>query len=162
MSDVLPDITVPGAPLPTTLQVSLSAAIANPSIDLGASDSFVTFVTIRGLTIQILNSSEQDPIEDGARDSFDFLTGIDVSIRAEFAGRTNELLIATLPDGDTQFGTAARSLELTFVNGNIDILDFLDAPGGYDVVLTLAGTVPPDNIVISGAVRYRVGLGVAL
>lgn len=161
MSDPLPTIRIPGAPLPSTLQVSLGVAIPNPSIDLGSGSSFVTFVTIRNLVLNILDSSDLDENDDGAEDSFDFLTGLDVLIRADFNGRTNELLVATLPDGDPQFASAARELVLTVVANNINVLDFLDASGGYEVVLRIDGNVPADDVLISGAIRYRVGLGIA-
>ena len=161
MTDPLPIIRVPGAPIPSTLQVSLGVAIPNPAIDLGSGSSFVTFVAIRNLVLNITDESDFDSNDDGAEDSFDFLTGLSVSIRADFNGTTNELLVATLPDGDPQFGTAARELVLTVVSPNINVLDFLDASGGYEVVLRLDGSVPADDILISGAIRYRVGLGVA-
>ena len=160
-TDQLPTIRVPGAPIPIALEISLGAAIANPPIDLGSASNFVTFVRIRNLTLNILDTSELDRNDDGAEDSFDFLTGLSISIRAEFNGKSNELLIATLPDGDPQFGSAARELVLTIVAPNTDVLDFLEASGGYDVVLSLSGSVPPDDVLISGAIRYRIGIGIA-
>ena len=161
-TDPLPQFTVPGAPLPSELGLSLTLGLPNPAIDLGAGSSFVTFVTLRNLTLSILDSSDVDSNDDGAQDSFDFLTGLNIRIRADFNGKTNELLVATLPDGDPQFASAARELTLTIVNGNIDVLDFLEASGGYEVILDLNGTIPPDNIILSGTIRYRVGLGLDL
>ena len=156
----LPVITVPGSTLPVDfLTLSVGLALASPNLDLGAGENFVSFVRVRNLRLDILDLSEQDPLEDGALDSFDFLSGIDVSIRANFNGRENELLIATLPDGDPQIGTAARSLDLTVVNSNTDVLDFLLAPEGYDVVLNFIGNVPTDDIILSGELRYRLGIG---
>lgn len=160
-TEVLPRIEIPGAPVPSSLRISLGVGLSNPAIDLGSADNFVTFVTIRNLNLRILESSDTEDTDDGAEDSFDFLTGLEISLRADFDGQTNELLVARLPDGDPQFGSAARTLTLTVVAPNINVLDFLDAPGGYDVVLRLNGTVPPDNILISGEIRYRVGLGLA-
>ena len=156
----LPVITVPGSTLPVDfLTLSVGLALASPNLDLGAGENFVSFVRVRNLRLDILDLSEQDPLEDGALDSFDFLSGIDVSIRANFNGRENELLIATLPDGDPQIGTAARSLDLTVVNSNTDVLDFLLAPEGYDVVLNFIGNMPTDDIILSGELRYRLGIG---
>ena len=155
----LPTFTIPGAQIPSELEIGLGLAINNPQIDLGAGSSFVTFVTLRNLTLNILDVSDVDSNDDGAEDSFDFLTGLDISLRADFNGKTNELMVATLPDGDLQFGSAARELTLTIVSSNIDVLNFLEASGGYDVVLDLKGSVPPDNVTISGSLRYRVGLG---
>ena len=159
--DRLPTLRVLGAPIPVALEVTLGAAIANPPIDLGSASSFVTFVRIRNLTLNILDISELDSNDDGAEDSFDFLTGLSISIRADFNGTSNELLIATLPDGDPQFGSAARELVLTIVASNTDVLDYLEASGGYEVVLHLNGSVPPDDVLISGAIRYRIGIGIA-
>lgn len=158
-TDPLPQITVPGAPVPSALRLALGVAIPNPAIDLASGSSFVTFVAIRNLTISILDISELDSNDDGAEDSFDFLAGLDVSIRANFDGRTNELLIGTLPDGDPQFGGAARDLTLTVVNPNTNVLRFLEASDGYEVILNMTGTIPADDIIVSGAIRYRVGLG---
>lgn len=158
MTETLPVVTIPGAVLPAALTTSLVLALASPEIDLGSEENFVTFVRVRNIQLQILNSSEQDSNEDGALDSFDFISGLDVSIRAEFDGVVNELPIATLPDGDPQFGSAARILDLT-ITSSADIFDFLLAPGGYDIVLSISGNVPPDNVVLSGLVRFRAGLG---
>ena len=59
-----------------------------------------------------------------------------------------------------RIASAARSLELTVVNNETDVLDFLLAPNGYDIVLGITGTVPADNVLISGEIRYRVGVGI--
>lgn len=156
----LPVVTIPGSTLSVDfLRLSVGLSLASPSLELGAGENFVSFVRVRNLRLNILDLSEQDPIEDGALDSFDFLSGLDVSIRANFNGVDNELLIATLPEGDPQIGTAARSLELTVVNSNTDVLDFLLAPEGYDVVLNFVGNVPTDDIIPSGELRYRLGIG---
>lgn len=160
MTEQLPVVTIPGAALPVELQLSAGLSLASPEIDLGSGENFVSFVRVRNLRLNIIEASDQDQIEDGALDSFDFLSTLDVSIRADFNGRTNELMIATLPDGDPQIASAARSLELTVVNSETDVLDFLLAPNGYDIVLGITGTVPADNVLISGEIRYRVGVGI--
>lgn len=159
MTEALPVVSIPGATLPADLSFSIGLALDSPEIDIGSEANFVTFVRARNIQLQILDSSEQDANEDGALDSFDFLTGLEVSIRAQFNGVVNELPIARLPDGDPQFGTAARILDLTVIS-DADIFDFLLAPGGYDIVLNLTGTIPADTVVVSGFVRFRVGLGI--
>lgn len=158
-TEVLPLVTVPGGPLPSALNLALGVSIAQPSIDLGAGENFVTSVRVRNLDLNILDISDTDPLDDGASDSFDFLTGLNVSIRAQIGEETRELMLATLPDGDPQFGSAARNLSLTVVNSQFDVLDFILAPGGYQVVLDLQGQIPPDNVILSGTIRFRVGLG---
>lgn len=160
-TETLPTFQIPGAALPSSLRISLGVGIANPNIDLGSGDNFVTFVTIRNINLSILDTSDTEATDDGAKDSFDFLTGLDVLLRADFDGRSNELRVATLPDGDPQFASAARDLTLTVVTPNTNVLDFLDARDGYDVVLRINGSVPADNVIVSGTIRYRVGLGFA-
>ncbi len=156
--DTLPLKTIPGANLPVDLNLSLILAINSDIINVDANRSFITSARLRNLQLVILDVSDRDAGEDGAEDSFDFLTGLAIRIRADFNGRTNEQLIASLPDGDPQFGTAARALDLTVLS--VDVLDYLQARSGYQLVLELEGLVPPDNVVISGLARFRVGLGI--
>ncbi len=158
-TDILPVVTIPGARVPDELELSVRLSLASPELELGAGSNIVSSVRVRNLRLVILDLSEISGVEDGALDSFDFLSSIEVSIRADFNGRTNQKLIAVLPDGDPQIGTAARSLTLTVVNNDSDVLDFLLAPGGYDVVLGLGGNIPADDVVLSGEIRYRLGLG---
>ena len=158
--DVLPVVTVPGNPLPINLNLGLSIVIDSESIDVEADSRFLTSARVRNLQLNILNASDTDALEDGAEDSFDFVTGLSISIRADFNGETIERVVAFLPDGDPQFGTAARDLVLTV--DDFDVLDFLQADSGYELVLQLAGQIPPDNIILSGTVRYRVGVGLGL
>ena len=155
--DVLPVVTVPGNPLPLDLNLGLSIVIDSESIAVEADSRFLTSARVRNLQLNILNASDTDALEDGAEDSFDFLTGLSISIRAIFNGESIERVVAFLPDGDPQFGTAARDLVLTV--DDFDVLDFLQADSGYELVLQLAGQIPPDNIILSGTVRYRVGVG---
>ena len=160
MTEILPLVTVPGAPLPVDLEFSLGLALASPELDIGSESALVTFVSVRVLTLQILNSSELDDAnEDGDLDNFDFLTGAQIFIRGNFNGTTNQLLIASLPEDDPQIGSSARTLELT-VNDNNDVFDFLLLPDGYEILLDLDGAVPPDNVTLSGELVYRIGLGV--
>lgn len=156
--DQLPLVTIPGADLPVDLNLALDLAIDSEVFNIDADRGFLTSASLRNLQLIILDVSDRDVREDGALDSFDFLTGLTIRIRADFNGRTNEQVIALLPDGDPQFATAARSLDLTVLS--IDVLDFLQARNGYQLILELEGTVPSDNIVISGLARFRVGLGI--
>lgn len=158
MTDSIPVITVPGAPLPTTLNLSFDVAIDGQLFGIEADSRFITFARLLELKLVILDSSDTDPLEDGAVDSFDFLQGLEVSIRARFGGEIVEQPLAFLPEGDPQIGAAARTLLLESTRG--DVLDFLQASGGYELIFSLQGTVPPDNIIISGLARYRVGVGI--
>ena len=158
MTDTLPAVTIPGAPIPTELNLEIDLAIDGRLFEVEADSIFLTFARLRELQLVILSISDTDPLEDGAIDSFDFLQGIEVSIRARFDGVVNERLVAFLPDGDPQISAAARVLNLTTTS--FDLLDFLQASGGYELVLSFSGSVPPDNIIISGLARYRIGVGI--
>jgi len=160
MTDVLPVVTIPGTPFPIDLGLSLGIAIDSEAIDVEADSRFLTSARVRNLELNILNASDNDAREDGAEDSFDFLSGLSIAIRADLNGIVDERLLAFLPDGDPQFGTAARSLVLSVVD--FDVLDYLQADNGYELVLQITGQVPPDNIILSGTVRYRVGVGLGL
>jgi len=158
MTEVLPTLTVPGAPLPVDLDLSIGLALASPEIDIGSESALVTFVSVRNLTLQILATSELDEIEDGLPDNFDFLTGATVFLRGDFDGTTNQLLIATLPETDPQIGASLRRIELTIDNDN-DVFDFLLLPNGYEIVIELDGSIPADSVTLAGEITYRIGLG---
>jgi len=157
-TDSLPLVTILGAPIATELGLSVDVAIDSSIIGIEADSQFLTFARIRDLRLEIQDESESDTSDDGAIDSFDFLSGLSVSIRASFGGVVQQEVVAFLPDGDPQFGTAARELSLSVVGS--DLLDYLQASGGYQLVLNISGNVPPDAVIFGGAVRYRVGVGI--
>lgn len=157
MTDNLPVVTIPGATLRSNLTLSAGLAIDSNILGIEADSQFLTFARIRELRLDILESSDTDATEDGALDNFDFLFGLTVSIRALLNGVVREEVIAFLPDGDPQFGAAARSLNLAVMD--TDVLDYLQAFGGYELVVNITGNIPPDAVVLSGSVRYRVGVG---
>jgi len=160
-TDSLPLVTILGAPIATELGLSVDVAIDSSIIGIEADSQFLTFARIRDLRLEIQDeseSAESDTSDDGAIDSFDFLSGLSVSIRASFGGVVQQEVVAFLPDGDPQFGTAARELRLSVVGS--DLLDYLQASGGYQLVLNISGNVPPDAVIFGGAVRYRVGVGI--
>lgn len=157
-SDILPVKTIPGAAIPVELGFSVGLAIDSAIINVEADSRFLTSARLRELSIFIVDASDFDAIEDGAEDSFYFLNGLNVSIRASFNNVVNEQRIAFLPEGDPQIGSSARRLNLTTTSA--DVLDFLQASGGYELVLNFEGTVPPDDVIFSGAGRFRVGVGI--
>jgi len=157
MTDPLPTVTIPGAAIPSELTLLLDLAIDSEILGVEADSRFLTFARIRNLRLNILNISENDNLEDGAEDSFDFLFGLTVAIRATIDGIEQEEIVAFLPDGDPQIGSAARALDLTVVD--LDVLDYLQAAGGYELVLAITGVVPPDAVILGGDVRYRIGVG---
>lgn len=157
-TDSLPVKRIPGAPLPIDLNLSVGLAIDSAIINVEADSRFLTSARLRSLSVFITEDSDFDAIEDGAQDSFYFISGLSVSIRARFNNRLNEQIVAFLPEGDPQIGTSARTLSLT--TSSADVLDYLQANGGYELLLNFDGTVPPDDVIFSGIGRFRVGVGI--
>ncbi len=122
---------------------------------------YVTEVTLKALQLSILPISEspdEDPAgEDGNMDDFDFITGLEIFLKATIDGQLQEVRVASLPDGDPQFGSGTRVLNLTVTNA--DIRDYIEAPGGYVLRVSVAGSVPPDYVIADARVDYRVGVG---
>lgn len=155
----LPTVTVPGATLPLDLTVSFGLVLESPELNIGSEEALVTFVSVRRLNLQILNSSELDEGEDGIADNFDFLSSANIYIRGDFEGVTRQLKIASLEENDPQIGSSTRFLDLP-VNDNNNVFDFLLLPNGYEIVLDLVGTVPEDSVTFAGQLTYRIGLGI--
>ena len=158
LSETLPNATIPGFPIQVPLSGSIPIPLSAEAESLADETEFVTFARPRSLTINILDSSESDAGEDGAMDNFDFLSAIEIFLSAELGGENNEILVASLPEGDPQIGTGIRNLEL--VVEDVDVLDHIEAPGGYALRVEGSGFVPPDNVVFNGVIRYRVGIGI--
>jgi hypothetical protein len=160
-------------PLPEVAVPSIGIAIAVPPVtielpsDITAQEElangdydFLTSARPRRLDLWITDSSEdpsRDSLEDGSMDDFDFLSMLEVHISAELNGQTSRTLVASVPEGDPQYGSGSRMLSLTLED--VDVLDFVEAPGGYSLSVTLSGNSPPDTIFIAGEVRFRVGVG---
>jgi len=144
MTDSLPQVTIPGARVPSELGLRVGLAINSDIIGIEADSQFLTFARLRNFQLEILDSSESDAAEDGSPDNLDFLSGLSVSIRAGLNGTSVEEVVAFLPDGDPQIGTGVRAINLSVVD--TDVLDFLQASGGYELVLNIAGNVPPDAV----------------
>ena len=158
--EALPTVTIPGGDIqlglnnfaiPVRLNLATQDAYADGDFD------FVSSVKVLSLTLNIDDSSESDQREDGNLDDFDFLSGLQVSLRANINGTLRTDLVASLPDGDPQYASGTRTLNLTTTD--VDVLDYIELGSGYDMVITVSGFVPMDNVIINGDIRYRVGIG---
>lgn len=157
LNETLPSVTIPGFPLQVPLSGSIPVPLSAEAQSVSDDTEFVTFAKLRSLRLDILDSSESDANEDSAMDNFDFLSSMQIFISAVVGGEASELLVASLPEGDPQIGNGSRMM--TFTVEDVDVLDYIEAPGGYGLRLEGAGFVPPDNVVIGGEIRYRVGIG---
>ena len=158
LTETLPESFIPGFPLQIPLSGSINIPLTAEAQSIADETEFVTFARPRSLTFNILDSSESDENEDGAMDNFDFLSGMELFLSAEIDGEPSEILVASLPEGDPQIGTGVR--ELTFIVEDVDVLDYIEAPGGYQLRAQGSGFVPPDNVVFNGELRFRVGVGI--
>ena len=121
---------------------------------------FVTSVKIRTVEFQIAPDSEdpeRDPFRDGNPDTFDFLSSLRISLAATIDGVDTTALIADLPISDPQIASNTQSLSLNVEDR--DIRDFIEAPGGSQLVVSVEGVTPVDFVRVSANIRYRVGIG---
>lgn len=163
VEEPLPPSRVAGLGLASSLPLTLSAF----ALDVTASDAYaqedfdyVTEIRIPTIELVIDDSSEDarsDRIEDGMPDDFSFLSSIELFIEASIDGRTQRARLGGLPENDPAFAEGARMLSLQM--SNIDILRYVEAPGGYRVEINATGNAPPDDVVFAGAATYQVGVG---
>ena len=158
LTEILPESVIPGFPIQIPLSGSIDVPLTAEAQSLADETEFVTFARVRSLTFTIVDSSESDANEDGAMDNFDFLSAMQIFLSAELNGEPSEILVASLPEGDPQIGTGVR--EIAFTVEDVDVLDYIEAPGGYQLRVQGSGFVPPDNVVFNGDLRYRVGVGI--
>lgn len=164
LNETLPESTLPGtlSLLGVAVQIPLSGSLPIPlsaeAQSLADETEFVTYARLRSLTLRILDTSESAGAEDGAMDNFDFLSGMEIFVSAVLGGETSEVLVASLPEGDPQIATGVRELSMTVED--VDVLDYIEAPGGYALRVQGSGFVPPDDVVFDGEIRYRVGIGI--
>jgi len=156
--ETLPSITIPGLPIQLALSGSIPIPLTAEAQSVADDTQFVTFAKLRSLSLNIVDTSDFDVNEDGAMDSFDFLTSMQVFVNAQINGVASEVLVASLPEDDPQVGSNSRMLLLKVED--VDVLDYIEAPGGYGLRVQGAGQVPPDNVIFDGELRYRVGVGI--
>lgn len=163
VDESLPPTRVQGAGL-----VNVLPSVFPPmKLDVTASEAYesedynhVTGIRLSSLVFTVDPSSEdaeQDASEDGMPDDLSFLSAIDLYIRATIDGVERRERLAGVEENDPRLDPGARSVILD-VSG-IDILDFVEAQGGYEVQLEASGTPPPDDVIFGGTIAYRVGVG---
>lgn len=159
----LPEIQVQGslvsallptefAPIP--LNVKSEEAFQNANYD------YLTTIEVDALSLRITEKSNdpaQDSAEDGEPDNFDFFTSVSVFIRATINGEERRELIAELPEGSEQLSSGQNQIQFTM--SGLDILPFVEADGGYEVITEATGTPPSDDVYFDGEAVYRVGIG---
>lgn len=159
----LPEIQVQGslvsallptefAPIP--LNVKSEEAFQNANYD------YLTTIEVDSLTLRITEKSNdpaQDSGEDGQPDNFDFFKSVSVFIRATINGEERRELIAELPEGSDEL--SAGQSQIQFIMSGLDILPFVEAEGGYEVITEATGTPPSDDVYFDGEAVYRVGIG---
>lgn len=114
-------------------------------------------VKITELTLTIdaaSNNIANDPLENGNADDWSFVTSVSVSVRATIDGEVRTEVVASIPSGSAQFN--AGSTTLTFDCSEVDLLPFVLAPNGYEVIASATGNIPPDDVIFSGTAKYKV------
>lgn len=156
-----PVFTIPGTSLiqlavndlsyPVPVNLATQEAYANGDFD------YVSSVTVRSVTLEIDPTSDTEANDDGNPDDFDFLSKLEVYLRATIDGTVREDLVASLPEGDEQYSSGARSIVLNTTS--VDVLDYIELGDGYDMVIKVSGLSPIDPVIIGGSLKYRVGIG---
>ena len=158
----LDQIVIPGAPVNI-------GALTLPDIkfplDLRNQEGYsalsvITSVHVRYATFTVSSSSDdpsRDQFADNNPDNFDFLSSVVLSLEATIDGVSRRTQVASLPEGDPQVASNATVLNL--VVDDIDIRDFVEAPD-VQLVVSAAGTVPLDFVIIDPVVGFRVGIGI--
>lgn len=155
--------SIPGAPIQIALTLEDIAWPINLADQPEYSDGdfdFVTGVKVREIIFEIdpeSNTSPNDQFEDGNLDSFEFVSSLDFALRATVDGTVTTVDIADLPMSDPQI--ASNATRLTMNVADQDIRDLIEAPGGAEILISISGTNPPDNVVVKATVGFRVGIG---
>ena len=163
IDEELPPTTVPGIAA-TGVAGVLPAVLPPIALDVTRSDeyasedyaSIVTAITIPALSLSVAPGSEDDDLDDGMPDDLSFLSGIELFIGAD--GR-EDVLLGGIPENDPRLDPAEAARTVALDMTEVDILDFVEAPGGYEVRIEVSGFAPPDDVTFDGDVTYRIGLG---
>ena len=159
----LEETTVQGVGFGNVLPLTLSELNADieQQESYGQEDfDYVTEIRMTSLSLAIVEASddpERDSFEDGNEDNFDFVESLNLYIQANIGGTEQKESIAFLASTDPQIATSSRRISLETTG--IDILDYVEADSGYQVVIEGSGNVPPDDVIFNGDVVYRVGVG---
>ena len=122
---------------------------------------FVTSIKIRNIVFEIAPDSDDPGVDlfaDGNPDTFDFVSSLSISLSATIDGVNTVVPIANLPISDPQIASNTQTLNLNVEDR--DIRDFIEAPGGSELLVSFEGLTPVDFVRISANIRYRVGIGI--
>lgn len=148
---------LPAALPPLALDVTTTEAYASGDHD------HVTKISIPELRLTVAPNSEdadEDRLENGVPDDLSFLSGIDLYIVATMDDGTERTeRLGGVPENDPRLDPDAAARTVALDMTGVDILDFVEASGGYAVRIDVKGLAPPDDVVFDGDVRYRVGVG---
>ncbi len=163
VDEALPETRIEGSAVAAVLPDLLPAM----ALDVSASESFqredydyLTSVQLDALTLSITESSNDnssDTLEDGEPDNFNFLSSVDIYIKADFDGETQRERVGQIPENDPQLSATAQSV--SFQMTGVDILRYVESDNGYEVQIQASGEAPADAVIFDGDVRYRVGIG---
>ena len=118
---------IPGLPIGIPLVIALEdiPVPVNLADQPGYSDGdfdFVTSVRVRELEFEITpesNDPANDQLEDGNLDSFEFVSNLDISLRAVVDGTETIVEVASLPGNDPQIASNATILSMNVLDTDI-------------------------------------------
>lgn len=163
VNEQIPESTVQGIGLSQTLPLTFATVpmdVTSQEAYQQESFDYLTEVKLRAMSLSVDTKSdmpEHDNFEDGNEDNFDFVSALEISIQAVIGGEERSAVIARLPEDDPQIAAGTRELQLTTTG--VDILNYIEAEGGYEININGSGTVPPDDVIFAGEATYRLGLG---
>ncbi len=155
--------TIPGFPLAINVPPSSIDIDINLDEQAGYQEGdfdYVTEVSVRDITFEInpeSNNAATDSFEDGNLDSFEFVSSLTLSLVAVVDGAQQVVQVASLPISDPQIASDMTTLSLDVEN--TDIRDLIESPTGCKLRIEIAGTTPPDAVLVDAKIRFRVGLG---
>lgn len=156
-----PAFIPPGIVIPVPIRVSVPINLAEQPGYNEDDLNFVTSVSVREITFTInpgSNDASLDAQEDGNLDSFEFISGLELSLAAVVDGVAQEVKVASLPMSDPQIASDLSTLTLDVQN--TDIRDLIEAQDGSDLIIEVSGMTPPDDVIVDAKIRFRVGLGI--
>lgn len=155
--------TIPTSPTGGSLTLSLPAI----ALDLSQEPEYqneafdlITGVAVTGLSLSITPASTDpgvDPSEDGVADDFSFIDSISLWVDATIDGTTTSVRVAYLDSGDPQLDPGNQTVQ--FQMTGVNLLDYVEAGGGYTLRIEVSGTVPPDDVSFDGLMTYEVTVG---
>jgi len=154
---------IPGLPLAIPLTFDDIPIPVNLADQPGYSDGdfdFVTSVRVRELIFEIApesNDPANDVLEDGNLDSFEFVSSLNISLRAVVDGSETVVEVANLPINDPQIASNRTTLSMNVQDA--DIRDLIEADDGAELLISISGTPPPDFVTVTANIRFRVGIG---